>query len=471
MHHIFLFRRDLRLHDNLALNALAHKCGSKDLITPIFIFNPKQINPQKNPYYGHHTVQFMIESLLDLHESCPGLTFLYGEDIAVLEAIHAHTQIQTLAFNEDITPFARARDERLFKWCATKGIHVLTSNGNGNDYTLIEPKAMEKPYQVFTPFYKKYLKSVKVGEPAHLPRSTRFATRPMSLSGKTVPVSKLMSQFCGAPTEELLVRGGRSLGSAILRDIRRGKFKDYERTRDAIADPEGTTKLSAYLKYGCVSVREVYHAALRAHGVTHALIRELFWRAFYDQVAWHFPHTLQGSSLRLKYDRIKWVNDRAHLDAWRTGRTGFPIVDAGIRQMLATGYMHNRVRMIVASFLVKDLLCDWRLGERFFAQHLTDYYPSANNGGWQWCSGSGADAQQYTRVFNPWIQAERHDPECIYIKRWIPELAHVSKEAILKWHTVASLYHDDTTISKYPAPIVVHAQQVKKMKTLYKRAL
>eukprot|EP00798_Chlamydomonas_sp_ICE-L_P019570 gene19571-26254_t len=240
----------------------------------------------------------------------------------------------------------------------------------------------------------------------------------------------------------------------------------YAIRRDLPGDDEGTTHLSAHLKYGCISVRESYHALRHIPSI----IRELYFRAFYDQVVWFFPHVLEGQigkvnrSLRPKYDKIAWGNNEKWYTAWKDGMTGFPIVDAGIRQLAATGIMHNRVRMIVASFLVKDLHIDWRWGERHFASSLVDYYPSANNQGWQWAAGCGADAQQYTRIFNPYIQCSRFDPECKYVKRWVPELRAVPNGDVITWGSRWNVQE-----GTYIAPIVDHKKQSQLLLEIFAR--
>lgn len=455
--HLFIFRRDLRLTDNLALHQI-----SDQPVTPVFIFNPKQIERSRNRYFGDASVQFMIETLEELHHECHALKFLYGHDLDLLKAIHKHTPIESVAFNRDYTPFARQRDDAILEWCTGQGIKCLTTY---QDYSLLDPSSMDKPYQVFTPYYKRFLASNNPSKPVQIkPRFTPLPTKGLSKESILSP-TQLRSLYKENP--QIAVRGGRSRGRAILKRIERGVYQKYDKTRDDISNENGTTKLSAYLKYGCISIREAYHAVVHKYGKQHGLIRELYWRAFYDQIVYHFPHTLEGKSLRPKYDKIQWENNPRHIKSWKEGRTGFPIVDAGIRQMLQTGYMHNRVRMIVGSFLVKDLHCDWRIGEHFFAQHLVDYYPSANNGGWQWCSGSGADAQQYNRIFNPWLQTLKFDPECTYIKRWVPELRELNNQQILHWDTESAMSPD----APYPNPIIDHKLAVQKTKVLYKRAL
>jgi deoxyribodipyrimidine photo-lyase len=197
-------------------------------------------------------------------------------------------------------------------------------------------------------------------------------------------------------------------------------------------------------------------------GADHQLIVELFWRDFYSHIAFFFPHIFRGSFYP-KYDALAWDASTQKFDAWRTGRTGFPVVDAGIRELNAAGFMHNRVRMIVASFLVKDLHIDWRRGERYFAQNLVDYDRAVNNGNWQWCSSTGCDAQPYFRIFNPWVQQRRYDPDCRYIKTWIPELREIAPALL---HSPNKL--NEAAIPGYPAPIVDHAIESERAKKEYR---
>jgi deoxyribodipyrimidine photo-lyase len=209
----------------------------------------------------------------------------------------------------------------------------------------------------------------------------------------------------------------------------------------------------------------VYHTIKERFGSEHTLIRELYWRDFFTHIAWHFPHVF-GHAFYRHYDAIKWENDNELFSAWCSGRTGFPIVDAGMRELVATGFMHNRVRMIVSSFLVKDLLISWQWGERFFAQHLTDYDPSVNNGNWQWAASTGCDAQPYFRIFNPWLQQKRFDPQCAYIKRWIPELSQYSAAEIHKLADRAG--PSGGRAREYPAPVVQHSIQKIRAEELFR---
>jgi deoxyribodipyrimidine photo-lyase len=277
----------------------------------------------------------------------------------------------------------------------------------------------------------------------------------------------------------------RTRALAILARIRVGGvggFAEYRETRDVLADRDGTTHLSAYLKFGCVSVREAAAAAAAAasaSGGHDELLRQFMWRAFYDQVAFHFPRVLRGqlpsagpnSSLHPKFDLVPWATVPARLERWATGATGVPLVDAGMRELLTTGHMHNRARMVVASFLVHALHVDWRHGERHFARHLVDYHPTANSGGWQWASGGGADAQPYFRTLSPWRQAERHDPQCLYIMRHVPELAHLAARTVLRWHLPAERAAARLAAPgcSYPDPVVDHAAEVARSKTLFSK--
>jgi deoxyribodipyrimidine photo-lyase len=253
----------------------------------------------------------------------------------------------------------------------------------------------------------------------------------------------------------ILVRGGRPEALQLLsRAVR--TIHNYNAIHNDLSLQ--TSELSASIKFGCISIREAYKAFHDKPGI----IRQLYWRDFYANIMYEFPHVI-GHSLKPKYDKIHWHHNSKLFDAWCKGETGYPIVDAGMRQMNTTGYMHNRARLIVASFLVKTLLIDWREGEEYFAQKLTDYDPSNNNGNWQWISGGGADSQPYFRVFNPWRQAAEYDPTCEYMKKWVPELKDVPEKDLLKWDTKHVHYKD----VQYPAPIVQYQSQREQVLKLY----
>jgi len=236
--------------------------------------------------------------------------------------------------------------------------------------------------------------------------------------------------------------------------------QDYQQQRDYPALSAGSG-LSAYLKFGCCSVREAYYAVIETLGSEHPLLRQLYWRDFFTHIGFHFPHVF-GHAFHRKYDALAWQNNQDDFLRWTEGRTGFPIVDAGLRELNQTGGMHNRVRMIAASFLVKDLHISWRWGERYFAQHLIDYDPCVNNGNWQWAASTGCDAQPYFRIFNPWLQQKKFDVDCLYIKRWLPELRPFSATMIHQWHK-------KQVTCDYPAPMLDHALRSRQAKALFQQ--
>jgi deoxyribodipyrimidine photo-lyase len=262
--------------------------------------------------------------------------------------------------------------------------------------------------------------------------------------------------------KNIALHGGRKEGLKILKHIT--DFEEYEKIRDIPA--YNTTLLSAHLKFGTLSPRETYHHMQSLGRKAHTgLIRQLYWRDFWYHIAYFYPHVF-GNAFHEKYNNLTWKQDEKGFKAWCNGTTGFPIVDAGMRQLNETGFMHNRVRMIVASFLIKDLHIHWLRGEQYFAQKLVDYDPCVNNGNWQWVASTGCDPQPYFRIFNPWLQQRKYDPACTYIKRWIPELKDVSTNAIHAW------YKDKNRIeSSYPAPILDHDVERGKTLAMYKAVL
>lgn len=461
---VFLFRRDLRAVDNVGFRAC---CTAHTRVLPLFIFKESQIEPRKNSYYSKNAVQFLLESLEELHSALPSLTFFHtaSSDVSVLSKLHAkYPSLSAVHFNADVTPYAKKRDLEIQKWCAQHNIACVIHY----DYNLLGDLSTRQPYQVFGAFFKKYGKQ-SIDKPTTSVDRPRETVR-AQVAG-TVPANQIWSRyFKGAKNASIASHGGRSQGLALLKRIQTTPetFKAYDSKRDLPA-LDATTHLSAYLKFGCISIREAYHAIVAAYGASHGLIKQFFWREFYDQIAVHFPHVLQGKSMRREYDAIQWRTDAKGFAAWKKGMTGFPIVDAGMRQIATIGFMHNRLRMIVASFLTKDLGMDWRVGEKYFAQSLVDYHPPANNGGWQWVAGSGADAQPYFRIFNPWLQSKRFDKDAAYIKHWVPELRDVPAKDIHTWFKTHDAYRG--IVSSYPAPIVDHAVQAKESLRMIKAAL
>ena len=453
---LFIFRRDLRIIDNNGLNLLNDKC--KNIYT-IFIFTPEQVGTG-NKYKSDNSVQFMIESLQDLASQISKAgghlyTFFGHNDKVVADCIKAW-DINVVCFNLDITPYARERDEKIIKLCEHKKTYVMYDF----DYYLCEPGTIvngsKEPYQKFTPYYNT-AKKIKVEKPTgkrHLSLKRGDSHIPNKIT-----LDEAMKKFVGNENPDILVHGGRQEAIKQMR-IASKNITHYAQTRDELSKP--TSQLSAYIKFGNISIREVYYAFKS----NHAFIRQLYWRDFYSGVLYSFPRVL-GHALKPKYDKIKWHHNEKWFNAWCKGITGIPAVDSGMRQLNATGYMVNRARLIVASFLVKTLLIDWRKGEEYFASKLIDYDVASNNGNWQWISGGGADSQQYTRIFNPFTQAKEHDSKCEYIKTWIPELKDVDNEIILNWETEWQNHKE----IKYPKPIIDYSEQRKKALDMYAKAL
>jgi len=448
---LFIFRRDLRIVDNNGLNFLSELCNN---IYTIFIFTPEQVG-SGNKYKSDNSVQFMIESLenlsTEIRKQGGHLHTFYGNNNKVIADCIKAWDINVVAFNLDITPYARERDDKIVKLCQKMKVFVTYDH----DYFLHEPGSIRtgtgEPYQKFTPYYETASK-IKVQPPVGL-RKLPLKSKDNHVSNK-ISLNHALSRFT-KPNPNILVRGGRPEALKLLARASRN-IKNYNAVHNDLS--KQTSELSASIKFGCVSIREVYKTL---HSKT-GLIRQLYWRDFYANVLYEFPRVI-GHSLKEKYDKIHWHHNSNWFKKWCDGETGFPIVDAGMRQMNQTGYMHNRARLIVASFLVKTLLIDWREGEKYFAQTLTDYDVANNNGNWQWISGGGADSQPYFRVFNPWRQAEEYDPKCEYIKKWVPELKDVPNKDIFKWETEFVNYKD----IKYPKPIVNYEEQRDKVLKMY----
>ncbi len=445
---LFIFRRDLRLFDNNGLNAALQQ---SDKVLPCFIFDPRQV--ESHPYQSQPGLQFMLEALQDLQCQFEQLgaclhTFNAEPEKIVLQLYNRH-QIEAVYVNRDYTPFSQRRDTGLQRICneLNIGFHSIA------DALLNEPEAVVKDdgkaYQVFTAFYNR-ARQIAVAMPKALAEG-RFVRDSMSNDN-------LIDGFKRAHHNPM--RGGRQ--AALEKLDKLAACRSYAEQRDfpALA---ATSELSAYLKFGCCSVREAYYSVLTKLGSEHPLLRQFYWRDFFTHIAQHFPHVF-GHAFQRRYDEIVWRNDSAEFEAWTQGSTGFPIVDAGMRQLKQTGCMHNRVRMITASFLVKDLQIDWRWGERYFAQHLLDYDPCVNNGNWQWAASTGCDAQPYFRIFNPWLQQKKFDADCVYIKRWVPELKGFSANAIHAWHK-------NQAASDYPAPMVDHGLRSQQTKTLFQHTM
>jgi deoxyribodipyrimidine photo-lyase len=449
---LFIFRRDFRITDNNGLNLANSLCK---YIYPIFIFTPEQVT-KKNDFKSNNAIQFMIESLTDLDKYIQKMNgklyIFYGDNNTIIKKLIKDLSIDCVCFNADYSPYAIERDINIVRLCEEMNIAYDFTN----DYYLYEPGTIlsgsNEPYQKFTPFYLTCLKH-KVQTPSKL-HKINFVSSSKNLDNK-ITLDEAMKRFTQS-NENILVHGGREEGLKMLKSAFKSQ-KKYSSTRNDLS--KNTSLLSAYIKFGCVSIREVY----KFFKSNKDFIRQLIWREFYIHILFNFPHVL-GSAMKPSYNKIKWHHNSNWLKKWCDGETGFPVVDACMRQMNTSGWMHNRGRLIVSSFLVKTLLISWEEGEKYFAKKLTDYDPASNNGNWQWSASSGADSQPYFRIFNPWRQGEEHDSDCKYIKQWVPELKDVTNKDIHNWATEWVNYKD----VKYPKPICNFEDQREEALKMYK---
>ena len=451
---LFIFRRDLRLQDNTGLN---NALKQSNTVIPCFIFDPHQIG-DVNTYKSDNAIQFMRESLahldkeLDKHHA--KLYFFHGKAEDVIKKLITSEKIDAVFTNRDYTPFSIKRDAALAEICA----HHDVAFEQHCDALLHEPEEVVKKdgshYSIFTAFYKKAM-ILPVQEPEKLHAGHWFSGNIHYAENKT-----LLKKIVPHKNTSIACNGGTQQGLKIIHDLK--KLKNYAHDHDYPS--LNTSHLSAHLKFGTISIRQTYYAIIEHLGRSHPLLRQLYWRDFFTHIAFYAP-AIFGHAYHKKYDNLAWNYDKKLFSLWCTGTTGFPIVDAGMRELNTTGFMHNRVRMIVASFLVKDLHIDWLWGERYFAQQLVDYDPALNNGNWQWSASTGCDAQPYFRIFNPWLQQKKYDPDCLYIKQWIPELQSADKKIIHNWFKENSPH-----IEGYPRPIVDHAQETVLTKKMYKKA-
>jgi deoxyribodipyrimidine photo-lyase len=427
---IFIFHRSLRLEDNIGL---IEALKNSEYVIPIFILNTEQIG-DKNKFRSINSISFMIEALISLNEQLEKkgskLFVLCSKGLTQYELIDkiliSDEDIEAVYTNKDYTKYSINRSNKMKKIvednecnyieCEDYLLHPMNSIMNGSN----------EFYSVFTPFYKKAI-TMKVDE-CLSNKHKNYISKKYELI-KTIDIDNIYKS-CKLETNDITFLGNRKEGLKKIELIK--NHKNYSDDRNKLF--KETTKLSPYIKYGIVSIREVYHRIKELFGKKHDLIRQIYWREFYYNISFNRPDIFDGNSFRPKYDKIVWQNNPKFFKLWKEGNTGYPIVDAGMRELNETGYMHNRTRLIVSNFLVKQLFIDWRKGEKYFATKLIDYDPSVNNGNWQFSSGSGADAQPYFRMINPFTQGEKHDPDCIYIKKWIKELKDVPNEDIHNWN-------------------------------------
>lgn len=449
---LFIFRRDLRLEDNIGL---AHALEQSAHVVPCFIFDPRQGGTQ-NSFRSMNAIQFMITSLkeldCELRKKKSALYLFYGDPAKIIAKLIKKEKIDAFFCNFDYTPFSLKRDEQIQKVC----IQNQCAFAQYHDALLFNPTSIMTgsgtPYNIFGAYYKKAFK-IPVAPPQEKLR-VNFSKAMQKHSEQKKIFAKILGKY---NNKNLHVKGGRKEALKLLKSTK--NLTNYAKTHDYPALE--TSNLSAHLKFGTVSAREAYWHIRETLGAYHPLLRQLFWRDFFTYVAYHSPFVF-GQPFHEKYKKLPWKNNIKDFKAWREGKTGFPIVDAGMRQLNTTGFMHNRVRMIVASFLVKDLHIDWQWGEKYFAQQLVDYDPCVNNGNWQWSASTGADAQPYFRIFNPWLQQKKFDKDCAYIKRWVPELKNLNPKIL---HT---LYKEKVSKKNYPKPIVDHEKESRLAKQWYK---
>jgi deoxyribodipyrimidine photo-lyase len=458
---IWWLRRDLRLFDNPALDA-ALQTGAP--VVPLFILDERL---HQSPYMSEKRFAFLWAGLHALDESLRArgsyLLVRRGEPLAVLSNLLYELGGGQIFAQADYSPYAVARDTAV-------SAHLPLTLTDG--VTIRPPTAVGKengdPYTVFTPYKKRWL-SLPLPQTSHLHPTPDHIPTPPALRGDPIPTSPRL------PASVPFVAGETEGRRRLHQFVAGAAIANYAEGRNMV-DTEGTAQISPYVRFGMVSAREAAVLALAAGGNNgtnkgaETWLSELIWREFFVQILARYP-AVRRHSFQPGYRQIPWRNDPAEFAAWCAGQTGYPIVDAGMRQLVATGWMHNRARMIVASFLVKDLLIDWRWGEKFFMQHLLDGDPAANNGGWQWTAGTGTDAAPYFRIFNPTLQSVKFDLTGAYIRRWVPELAGLSDKLIHEPGRATAVEQHKYQLhlgTHYPHPIVDHATARDRTLAVYK---
>jgi deoxyribodipyrimidine photo-lyase len=427
---IFWFRRDLRFNDNAGLFQ-ALKQGAP--VIPVFIFDRDILDKLEDKH--DRRVIFIHQAILNLQEQLvamgSSLEVYYGKPGNVFTTLCEKYQVGSVFTNHDYEPYAIKRDGAIADFLNKKGISFLSFK----DQVIFEKDEVVKddgtPYTVFTPYSRKWKAKLQPSHLAEYPTETLAASL-FQQSPQTIPSLEQMGFF--------------SIDLDFpARNVKEEIVKKYKEQRD-FPSILGTSRLSVHLRFGTISIREL---TKQVQHLSEPFLNELIWREFYQMILWNFPRVGEGLAFKPAYDFIQWSNDEAAFEKWCLGQTGYPIVDAGMRELNETGFMHNRVRMIVASFLCKHLLVDWRWGEAYFAEKLLDFDLASNNGGWQWAAGSGCDAAPYFRIFNPRLQTEKFDKDLAYIRKWVPEFQEFS----------------------YPKPIVDHEFARKRCLETYSKAL
>ncbi|WP_374354738.1 deoxyribodipyrimidine photo-lyase [Chitinimonas sp.] len=461
------FRRDLRLHDHAALY---HALKSAQQVIPVFVFDRSILDPLPK---DDRRVEFIWESVAalkaELQASGHDIKVRHGAVADEIVDLAREMGVQAVFCNHDYEPAAIARDAEVAARLAALGVAFHSYK----DQVIFEKDELltgaGQFYSVFTPYKNAWLKKLTPFYLQAYPvQRYRAALAPLAAE----PMPSLASLgFTAGHLAPLGVRGGSAAGEALLADFMT-RIADYQAARDYPAI-KGVSYLSVHLRFGTVSIRELAAFAWQ-QGSAGSLcwLSELIWRDFYQQILWHRPDVV-GHSFKPQYEGLPFPNDPQLFAAWCEGRTGYPLVDAAMRQLNHSGYMHNRLRMVAASFLVKDLLVDWRWGERYFAEKLIDFDLSANNGGWQWAASTGCDAQPYFRIFNPISQSQKFDPQGKFIRRYVPELAALPTEALHAPWLAKPLELASAKLvlgRDYPMPVVDHAVQRDRALALFKRA-
>jgi deoxyribodipyrimidine photo-lyase len=467
---LFWFRRDLRAHDNTGLH---HALKDGKRVHCVFVFDRDILD--KLPSKQDRRVEFIWESVAELKQALQelggNLLVRHASAAKEIPALATSLNVDAVYTNEDYEPIARTRDAGVRAALRKQGIEFATCK----DTVIFEKSEVLTQaggtFSVFTPYKNAWLKRLKDDDLA--PREIAPYRKNLAPVPSATPLPTLEAMGFQRTNLKSLMAAGMS-GALSLRDDFAARIDAYRDARNLPA-VKGVSYLSVHNRFGTISIRELasmaYAATLRKKNEgAETWLSELIWRDFYFQILWHHPHAAT-SAFRPEYDAIRWPNDEAHFAAWREARTGYPIIDAAMRQLNETGYMHNRLRMIVASFLCKDLLIDWRWGEHYFADQLNDFDLSANNGGWQWAASTGCDAQPYFRIFNPVTQSERFDADGTFIRKYLPVLAQVPAKFIHAPWTLPPL--DQQALGcvigrDYPQPIVDHATQREKALLLYK---
>ncbi len=423
---VFWFRRDFRLDDNVGLcNALSSGLS----VLPIFIFDTNILDKLENR--ADARVDFIHQEVSRLKEELKGyesdLLVLHGDPLVLWKDLVSQYSIKNVIYNHDYESYAIVRDDKVTSFLKSKHIEVQSFK----DHVIFEKSEVVKdagsPYTVFTPYKKKWL--AKLNEVGESINQTAYLE---------ILQDKLSFKNLYKVTSEFDIPSLKTLGfypsdqSFISNQIDAEIITHYNKTRD-FPSLKGTSKLGLHLRFGTISIRKLANLAI---DINPTYLNELIWRDFYFMILHHFPH-VEKSAFRPAYDEIEWRNNENEFGAWCQGKTGYPLVDAGMRELQETGFMHNRVRMVTASFLTKHLLIDWRWGEAWFASKLLDFELASNNGGWQWAAGCGTDAAPYFRIFNPTTQAQKFDKDMSYIKKWVPELNEMSYSSPIVDHKFA----------------------------------